>query len=586
MSNLKSISVKIAAVFVAVTILVQPLVLLNFLVSFRKTSIKSNFGTSLNLEKEALNNFSLAGSLGSAGLVSSVDLADSVGMADSAELNAKIAINAINPGYTTDAGKNAGEMIELVNLSGSTLSLDYLAVVYTAKPTATNTLGKSTVLYRFPAGSKFIGKTILLRYSGAPEVTNVDSSGGAAAGSAGSSGATAVADLLYDTSLAMAGTLSLVQTSADFDVNAVDEGIDAYGEVVSSVCWLGGESCLPVFSTTVKSRSYTTILRNAETGEYEHVAEYTPVYSAENSGLYLPPVAEEEDPGSSGSASSSGSSSTSGLFDATLDAQCQGVIFSEILSYYDADATEQFIELYNATGSEIELSGCQIKYKSKYYAVAGSSTKLGSGEYFVIRPEFKLTKNPTTENTLELYDVNGTVVSALAYPHGQKKSASYALVGYNADGTENWQITYAVTPGEANVYQEYKTCPAGKVINEATGNCVKAATVSSALAECPEGKYRNPATGRCKNISSDSGSTECKEGYERNPETGRCRKIKSNDGAEYPVVPVTGIVEQSTFIALWAIGVVALLGAGYVVFQFRREIKYFFRKTFTKIFRR
>lgn len=490
-------------------------------------------------------------------------------------LSGKIAIRAINPGYNIDAGKNAGELIELVNLTGSfevdeesgevvrsdfsEVALDNLAIIYTAKPGTGMTDGKSTVLYRFPEGSKMTGESVLLRYREAPEATE---------GSA---------DLFYDTSIAMTGTVSLVLTTADFDASKVPDNspVSAYGEVINSVCFLGGEGCLPIFSTTVKSRSYTTIVREMETGEYVHTNDYVARYDTNYAGLYLPPVENMLDGGSMADETNSGISSGG--------SQCVGLQFSEILSYYDAEPTEQFIELYNGSDAPMQLLGCQVKYKNKAYALVASEFTLPASEYYVMRPEFRLTKNPNTENTLELVDTDSTTIAKMSYPHGQKKSASYALMGYNADGTENWVITYAQTPGSANVYQEYKSCPAGKVINEATGNCVKAATVASTLADCPEGKYRNPATGRCKNIESDSTTAECKEGYERNPETNRCRKIKSNDGADYPVVPITGVTEQATFIALWAIGGIAAIGLGYVAFQFRKEILYFFRKMLAKV---
>ena len=175
-------------------------------------------------------------------------------------------------------------------------------------------------------------------------------------------------------------------------------------------------------------------------------------------------------------------------------------------------------------------------------------------------------------------------VATLAYPHGQKKSTSYAFFGYNSDGSENWQVTFSPTPGGPNVRQEYKVCPAGKVLNESTDNCVNATTMKTTLKDCGEGKIRNPETGRCKSVNDNlNDQTPCKEGYERNPETGRCRKIKDNSGADYPVIPVTGIEEQSSFIALWAIGGVVAIGGFYVVFQFRSEIIYFLPKALGKL---
>lgn len=547
MSNLKFISVRIAAFIVATTpILAQPLVLFTNHFGIQPTNLAHNNSFSHS-------NFSEMPLLSSLSVEDTEDLST---ISDSGvEDERRIAINAINPGYSTDSGKNSGEMIELINLTDETVSLDDIAIIYAAKPTGGNVYGKSTVLYSFPKGSKFVGEKILMRLDSAPETTEGNQ------------------DVVYSTSLAMTGSLAIVKLVDNYDALNVPDNSDfsEYGEVINSVCWLGGEECLPIFSTTVKSRAYTTILRNEETGEYAHVAEYTPDYNGKFSGLYLPPEIEAE------------SIEKDNLFDVDKESECQGLIFSEILSYYDSDASEQFVEFYNSSAETLRLDNCRIKYKNKYYELANSTTLLSAAEYYVFRPEFRLTKNPNTENTLELYDANGTVVSRLSYPHGQKKAASYALVGYDSDGLESWQITYMVTPGAANYYQEYRSCPAGKVINEITGNCVKVTTISNALADCPAGKYRNPATGRCKSMAGDDdGSSECKEGYERNPETNRCRKIKNNNGAEFPIVPITGEVEQTTFIAIWAIVGVVLLGALYVIFQFRKEIKYLLRKIFNK----
>ena len=500
---------------------------------------------------------------------------DSAVLASSPEdETAPIAIRAVNPGYNTEAGKNAGELIELINFSDREVSLDNIAVVYTAKPTASSPNGKSTVLFLFPPGSRFIGRSILMRFIEAPEAVEGNQ------------------DLLYDTSLAMNGSLALIKTAAEFNPDAFDQNqpISSFGEIISSVCWLGGDGCLPYFSTTVKSRSYTTLLLDETTREYHHTNDYAPLFDPASPGLYLPPT-EKSDLGDFASSDNDPDNASSSLtkvstseFDPDAPPVCSGLRFSEILTYYVDDASEQFIEFYNAESTPAQLSQCKLRYKKKLYPLSNEPSTLSLGSYYVYHPTVKLTKNPTTENLYEIVDVNGAVVDTLSLPHGQKSGTSYALMGANADGSANWQITYLPTPGEPNVYQEFRTCPAGKIINEATGNCVNTSKLSSAAKDCGPGKYRNPATGRCKSLSSNSGEqTPCKEGYERNPETNRCRKIRDNNGTDYPVVPLTDTEDTTSFVALWAIAAIAGIGAVYVVFQYRREILYFFRKLLTKL---
>ena len=194
---------------------------------------------------------------------------------------------------------------------------------------------------------------------------------------------------------------------------------------------------------------------------------------------------------------------------------------------------------------------------------------IGPEGYYVYYPvEFSLTKNPTNSNILELIDLDGAILDRLEYFNGQRKGTSYALIGYDEVGDEIWKTTYAPTPGEANNYQEFRTCEAGKVINEATGNCVKVTTVSTKI--CPEGQYLNVLTGRCKKYEEVKEKT-CKEGYYLNPDTGRCRKIKENNGADYSLKPEE-YEEKSSFVALYAILGVIVVGIIYIIYEFRKEI--------------
>ena len=190
-----------------------------------------------------------------------------------------------------------------------------------------------------------------------------------------------------------------------------------------------------------------------------------------------------------------------------------------------------------------------------------------------------LTKNPTSSNTLEIIDRNGDVVDKLVYSSGQRKGVSLAMIGFNGDGSERWVQTYQITPNAENIYQQFRTCPVGKVINLETGNCVNETNLAPTLAACPEGKYRNPLTGRCKSYGSLASAElkPCAEGYERNPETGRCRKIVKNDGAEYALEPET-FEEKSEFMAKWAVLAVVALGGIYILFQYKKEVARLFKR--------
>ena len=423
----------------------------------------------------------------------------------------EIYIKAINPGYTIDGVSNVGEMIEIGRLDSDTpISLAGLTVGYT------NSSGNYAVLVDFPENSFMTGERILLRLASSPDHE--------------------LATVNYTKTLAFkAGPLVLKRGE----------------EIIDSVCWDGSAECLTPF----KSASPTTLVRNLETGEFEHQTNYEPIYD-ENS-YYVDEIKEDEGYGE-------------------VTSKCRGLIFSEVLSYYDDSKDEQFVEFYNTTSEQILLDGCLLKYKSKTYPLSGIVKAEGYLSRYLT--DFSITKNPTNSNTLELIDANGEIVDKLTYSNGQRKGTSWALIGYDEKGEQIWRTTYAPTPGEPNNYQEFRTCDAGKVINEATGNCVKVTTVEPKT--CPAGQYLNPLTGRCRTIKLTSEKT-CKEGYALNEETGRCKKIKENTGADYSLV--TEVYEENvSFTGLYLVLGVVVVGIIYIIYEFRREIL----KLLHKVFRR
>ncbi len=434
-----------------------------------------------------------------------------------------LVISAINPGYTVDGVGDVGELIELKNLSDEPVDLTGYTISYT------NTQNKTNTIVEFPPGSRLEGRVLLLRLARRADPG---------------------ADYTYTTTLATsAGPLTLSYR----------------GQVVDSVCWTGKDGCYVAFNTSVEKR--TTLVRNLDDGTFEHLLTYDLEFDPDHPALVLPQEPEDDD-------QQPDASSTLG------QPQCYKLEFSEVLSYYDAAQTEQFIEFYNPSNASIQLDNCNLRYKKKTYNLIGT---VEAGGYYTFYPSeagFSLTKNPTSSNAIELIDADGQVADYLEYYHGQKKLTSYARF-YNETGEATWTLTYQPTPNASNIYQEFRTCEAGKVINPETGNCVK--VTDTTATECPEGKYRNPLTGRCKAIETASTTKECAEGYERNPETNRCRKIKTaNEGASYALVPAT-YSDQTTFLGLGIVSILVLIGGTYVILQFRREIARTARKAFQRV---
>lgn len=423
------------------------------------------------------------------------------------EFNSQLIIKAINPGYT-----NADKLTNVGELIALQNLADTIISLAGLSVRYTNGSGKTVVLFTFPEGATMAGELLLVRYAKSPDADQ--------------------SDLTYSSSLAMtAGPLELV-----------------YGdETIDSVCWTGKDGCAKSF----KSSSPTTLVRNLSTGEFEHLLAYEPYFSPGSAGLYLPeptPDPDESEP---------------------TPPKCRGIEFSEILTYYSDTASEQFVEFYNSTSKDINLDGCQLQYKNKTYPLSGI---ILAGDYLAYYPSptFSFTKNPTANNSVLLIDTDGETVDELVYSHGQKKATSYAKI-YDVNGVASWSTTYSPTPGSPNNLQTFRTCPAGKVVNPVTGNCVNLPT-STTTTECPAGKYRNPLTGRCKNIEDTSATLkECAEGYERNPTTNRCRKITlPNNGADYALVPTTSS-NGTTFVAIGIVILLVSLGVIYIALQFRHE---------------
>lgn len=120
-------------------------------------------------------------------------------------------------------------------------------------------------------------------------------------------------------------------------------------------------------------------------------------------------------------------------------------------------------------------------------------------------------------------------------------------------------------------------CREGQYRSEETNRCRSlAATVASVLKPCSDDQFRNPTTNRCKKIASadDLALADCGEGRERNPLTNRCRNVTSAgtlaDTMPFPVEKIEEGTER--FAGWWTLGIVALAGASYGMWEWREEL--------------
>jgi hypothetical protein len=155
-----------------------------------------------------------------------------------------------------------------------------------------------------------------------------------------------------------------------------------------------------------------------------------------------------------------------------------GVIFSEISMGTSTNASDEFVELYNSSGSDIDLSGWQISYKSATGTTWTKKLLIDSGkiirsnQYFlaasITQADAKLSSGLSqTGGNLRITDKSGNVVDQLAWGNGDKPLVQAASACqpseslqriYNTDGLglqntsnnfEDYDVSSSSTPGKA-----------------------------------------------------------------------------------------------------------------------------------------
>lgn len=119
---------------------------------------------------------------------------------------------------------------------------------------------------------------------------------------------------------------------------------------------------------------------------------------------------------------------------------------SEILPNPEGSDTTEFIELFNPTGNDIDLSGIKIDDEeggSRAYTIPDNII-IPAGAYLVFgRQDTKLALNNTSDSVRLLYP-DGTILKEVRFDE-VLEGASYIQ-----DENDNWLWTSAITPGEQN----------------------------------------------------------------------------------------------------------------------------------------
>lgn len=209
--------------------------------------------------------------------------------------------------------------------------------------------------------------------------------------------------------------------------------------------------------------------------------------------------------------------------------QCTGLRLSEISANVDTDV--QFIEVSNKTDTSIQLEGCVLQTnRSKVSSHVFGAEELAPDEYRTVYiKDTGLTLTKTTSGTV--YVLSSDLVSEVdqvSYD-GLLEGTSWSLIG------DKWLQSYTVSPGTANVRQDYEPCETGHVRNTESGRCNKI-VVPESLADCGEGKYRSEETNRCRTITMQAALAACGAGKYRNTDTNRCRNIATATSLLKPCV--------------------------------------------------
>lgn len=276
-----------------------------------------------------------------------------------------------------------------------------------------------------------------------------------------------------------------------------------------------------------------------------------------------------------------------------------------------SDTGNEFIEIYNPTNQTVDLSYYSVKTGvdlDKTYSFPIGST-IGPGEYRSFSDSAMKFTLLNTSSRVVLIAASGSTAGDTGIYDTPGDGESWALI----NGA--WQYTNQPTPGATNkpsVVTESEVdatdvvgvpCPTGKYRNPLTGRCRTVVSDASVLATCDADQYRNPETGRCRKIATTmlapckdnqyrseetnrcrtivaaSATKPCKDNQYRSEETGRCRNMPAASVPEAAFAVQTIKDTGMVFVGWWALGAVGLLAIGYGVWEWRRDIVAFVRRS-------
>lgn len=290
-----------------------------------------------------------------------------------------------------------------------------------------------------------------------------------------------------------------------------------------------------------------------------------------------------------------------------IGGSCEGIVVSELLPNAEgSDTGQEFIELYNPAGEDVDLTGCGLQLAGETSIFRFSGQMITAGQYLTFSDtQTGITLPNSSGGTIYLLSAVDEELQAVSYPAELADDVSWAWFG-----GDQWEQTFMPTPGAENIEQLLEPCATGQVRSEESGRCVSAesdeanglkpcsvgqernpetnrcrssAALASTLAACKAGQERNPETNRCRAVASAASQLKpCSPGQERNPETNRCRKIAgTSSDSDNKVKDVEAATSSTT--GWWLVGITATGAAGYGLWEWRRDIAGFVSRLGRKV---
>lgn len=281
---------------------------------------------------------------------------------------------------------------------------------------------------------------------------------------------------------------------------------------------------------------------------------------------------------------------------------CQEIILLRINELFPnaigSDDGLEFIEIWNDTGSDVDLGMYTIEVGSKVYSLADAGL-LAAGSYKVLTNQDFNFSMLNTEGVVRLGLVNGRVIDEVAYKDpvegfawslidvmwrytnrptaGAVNALSVPVIDEREVGVSCASNQYR-NPGTGRCRQNTATvgslapCRDGQYRSEETNRCRNIAQSTKALVPCKEGQYRSEESNRCRSIASEvKALVPCKEGQERNVDTNRCRNsMQLASTTDYKVASVPP--SNKEFAGWWIVGIVGVLALGRIIWEWQTEI--------------